>query len=102
MPFTRINMVEFSSKADAEYALKTYREEASRLFPNAQILLQILTGPQSVMSISVYENPEQAEIAVAGRKQYVSLVGDRIRDVFFYEGDVDFEFLGEAFKKALK
>ena len=54
------------------------------------------------MSVSVYENPEQAEIAVAGRKQYVSLVGDRIRDVFFYEGDVDFEFLGEAFKKALK
>jgi len=45
MSTARINMLEFDSEEDLNQRAGTYQREAPKLFPNAEILLTIKTGP---------------------------------------------------------
>ena len=45
MSIARINMLEFDTEDDLEQRANVYKNEAPKLFPNAEILLTIRTGP---------------------------------------------------------
>ena len=73
MSIARINMLEFDTEDDLAQRAKVYSNEGPKLFPNAEILLTIRTGPTSAMSVSVYPNEQVAEESlIKGDKHFIT------------------------------
>ncbi len=61
MSVARINMLEFETEDDLNKRAELYEKDAPTLFPNAEILLTIKTGPTTAMSVSIYPDKQSAE-----------------------------------------
>ena len=61
MSVARINMLEFDTEDDLNKRAELYEKDAPTLFPNAEILLTIKTGPTTAMSVSIYPDKQSAE-----------------------------------------
>ena len=88
MSIARINMLEFDTENDLEERAKEYMSEAPKLFPNAEILLTIRTGPTSAMSVSVYPNEQDAEVALVKRDEHFKSAKIQPREAWYLEGKV--------------
>ena len=88
MSIARINMLEFDTEDDLEQRANVYKNEAPKLFPNAEILLTIRTGPTSAMSVSVYPNDQAAEVALVKRDKHFKSAEIQPREAWYLEGKV--------------
>ena len=88
MSIARINMLEFDTEDDLEQRANVYKNEAPKLFPNAEILLTIRTGPTSAMSVSVYPNDQAAEVALVKRDKHFKTAEIQPREAWYLEGKV--------------
>ena len=61
MSIGRITMIEFTSDEALKAAQKLYLATQKEYFPNAQVVINVKTGPLSVMSLAIYESYEEAE-----------------------------------------
>ena len=61
MSVARINMLEFETEDDLNKRAELYEKDAPTLFPTAEILLTIKTGPTTAMSVSIYPDKQSAE-----------------------------------------
>ena len=88
MSIARINMLEFDTEDDLEKRAKVYSNEGPKLFPNAEILLTIRTGPTSAMSVSVYPDEVMAEEALTRRDKHFKTAEIQPREAWYLEGRV--------------
>ena len=88
MSVARINMLEFDTEDDLEQRAKVYMKEGPKLFPNAEILLTIKTGPTSAMSVSVYTDEIMAEEALIRRDKHFKTAEIQPREAWYLEGKV--------------
>ena len=73
MSVARINMLEFETEDDLGKRAELYEKDAPMLFPNAEILLTIKTGPTTAMSVSVYSDEKSAEEALIRRDKHFKI-----------------------------
>ena len=88
MSTARINMLEFDSEEDLNERAETYQREAPKLFPNAEILLTIKTGPTSAMSVSIYPDKKSADEALIRRDKHFKTAEIQPREAWHLEGKV--------------
>ena len=88
MSTARINMLEFDSEEDLNERAETYQREAPKLFPNAEILLTIKTGPTSAMSVSIYPDEKSAEESLVRRNKHFKAAKVQPREAWYLEGHV--------------
>ena len=48
----------------------------------------VLTGPQSMMTLSIYESKEALLATAENRQQLIVSTAEFVKDIFFYEGGV--------------
>ena len=92
MSIGRITMIEFTSDEALKGAQKLYLATQKEYFPNAQVVINVKTGPLSVMSLAIYESYEEAEKTLAGRQKWQDAVAITVKDTFYYEGDLNYFF----------
>ena len=92
MSIGRITMIEFTSDEALEAAIKLYLATQKEYFPNAQVVINVKTGPLSVMSLAIYESYEEAEKNLVGRQKWQDAVNITVKDTFYYEGDLQYFF----------
>ena len=92
MSIGRITMIEFTSEEALKAAEKLYLATQKEYFPNAQVVINVKTGPLSVMSLAVYESYEEAEKNLVGRQKWQDAINITVKDTFYYEGDLHYFF----------
>ena len=70
MSVARINMLDFETEDDPSKRAELYEKDAPTLFPNAEILLTIKTGPTTAMSVSIYPDKQSAEESLIRRDKH--------------------------------
>ena len=88
MSTARINMLEFNSEEDLNQRAEMYQREAPELFPNAEILLTIKTGPTSAMSVSIYPDEKSAEESLIQRNKHFKAAEVQPREAWYLVGEV--------------
>ena len=92
MSIGRITMIEFTSDEALKAAAKLYLATQKEYYPNAQVVINVKTGPLSMMSLAIYKSYEEAEKNLVGRNKYLDAVAITVKDTFYYEGDLHYFF----------
>jgi len=88
MSIGRITMLEFMEPEDVDAAEAYYKTVREDFFPTLELVLNIRTGPTSLMSVAVYPSYEAAEANLTARQKFHDHVQATIKDTFYYEGDI--------------
>ena len=100
MAIARVTVLDFTDEENKRLNLDLYKHRWQEVFPNMQMNMIISTGPTSFLSISVYENDQEAEANMDARTRlHEDFIN--IKDDFFYKGDIQMFFQSDNFK-ALK
>ena len=100
MAIARVTILDFANAESKKRNLELYNQRWQEVFPNMQMNMIISTGPTSFLSISVYENDQEAEANMDARTRlHEDFIN--IKDDFFYKGDIQMFFQSDNFK-ALK
>ncbi len=88
MSIGRVSMMEFSSKEEADNSEKLYDKIRAEAFPTLELVVNIRTGPTSVMSVAIYPSYESAASNLEARKKFQDEIEESLKDSFFHEGEV--------------
>jgi len=90
MTFARINNVELNSESEADTFISNFTSGKFReIFPEAEILISIRTGPSSVTSVSVYKNKKTADSVAERRNSTIEGLKSLIKSLALTEGKVE-------------
>ena len=90
MTFARINNVELNSESEADTFISNFTSGKLReIFPEAEILISIRTGPSSVTSVSVYKNKRTADSVAERRNSTIEGLKSLIKSLALTEGKVE-------------
>ena len=87
MAVGRIAIGEFQDEDEASRFAANYADNASTIFTEAKVLLSMRTTNTSVMTISVYDDDDEADRANGLREQGISQW--QLRDVTLLRGTLD-------------
>ena len=92
MSIARITMMEYLSDKEMAAPENFYQTIQKEWFGNAQIVINVRTGPTSLPSLAVYSSYEDAETNLPKRKEFQDIVKDKftVVDSFYYEGDITY------------
>ncbi len=90
MSVGRITMIDFISDETMQAAAKLYLATHKENFPNAKLIVNVKTGPRSVMNLAIYESYEEAQKKLIGRQKYQDAIAITVKDTFYYEGDLNY------------
>ena len=92
MSIARITMMEYLSEKDVVASENFYQTIQKDLFGNAQAIINVRTGPTSLLSLAVYSSYADAESNLPKRKEFQEIVKDKftVVDSFYYEGDITY------------
>ena len=92
MSIARITMMEYLSEKDVVASENFYQTIQKDWFENAQAIINVRTGPTSLLSLAVYSNYADAESNLPKRKEFQEIVKDKftVVDSFYYEGDITY------------
>ena len=97
MAIARVTVLDFADEGSKKHNLNLYEQRWKEVFPNMQMNMIISTGPTSFLSISVYENDQEAEANMEARtKLHEDFIN--IKDDFFYKGDIQMFFQSDKFQ----
>ena len=97
MSIDRVTVLDFADEQSKKRNLDLYQERWREVFPNMQMKMIISTGPTSFLSISVYENDQEAEANMEARtKLHEDFTNTK--DDFFYKGDIQMFFQSDKFQ----
>ena len=100
MAIARVSSFDFTSPESMRHALQRYKEERERIFPHLELSMCVNTGPSSFVDVAVYPNQEVADKNKEARQKFhVDVFGASLKDEFYYEGDIDYFYQSESFKK---
>ena len=92
MSVGRITMIDWTSDEAMQDSFKLYLATQKEYFPNAQAVINVKTGPLSMMSLAIYESFEEAVKNLVGRQKFNDAVAIFVKDTFYYEGDLHYFF----------
>ena len=92
MSIGRITMMEFESEKALEKSEILYHEIRGEAFPSLELVINIRTGPTSLMSVALYPDYESAASNLPSREKFQKQVEATLKDSFFHEGDVTYFF----------
>ena len=98
MAIARVTVLDFTDEENKRLNLDLYKQRWQEVFPNMLMNMIISTGPTSFLSISVYENDEEAEANMEARTKLHEDFTN-IKDDFFYKGDIQMFFQSDKFEK---
>ena len=98
MAIARVTVLDFTDEENKRLNLDLYKQRWQEVFPNMLMNVIISTGPTSFLSISVYENDEEAEANMEARTKLHEDFTN-IKDDFFYKGDIQMFFQSDKFEK---
>ena len=82
MAIARVTVLDFADEESKKHNLNLYESRWKEVFPNMHMNMIISTGPTSFLSISVYENDQEAEANMEARtKLHEDFIN--IKDDFF-------------------
>ena len=87
MAYVRINMAEFKSREEMHKVITNLRDNMKSVFPEIRSFVSMETSETSQITISVYDNKEAADRAVAQRD--TDLKHTDLVDIFAHEGNVN-------------
>ena len=92
MSIARITMLEYLSEKDVVDSENFYQTIQKDWFSNAQAIINVHTGPTSLLSLAVYSSYADAESNLPKRKEFQEIVKDKftVVDSFYYEGDTTY------------
>ena len=92
MSIARITMMEFLSEKEMVESENFYQTIQKEWFGNAQTVINVRTGPTSILSFAVYSSYEDAETNLTKRKEFQDILKDKftVVDSFYYEGDITY------------
>ena len=97
MAIARVTVLDFADEGSKKHNLNLYEQRWKEVFPNMLMNMIISTGPTSFLSISVYENDQEAEANMEARtKLHEDFIN--IKDDFFYKGDIQMFFQSDKFQ----
>ena len=82
MSIGRITMIEFTSNEAMNAASKLYLATQKEYYPNAEAVINVKTGPLSMMSLAIYASYEEAEKNLVSRQKYLDAVAITVKDTF--------------------
>ena len=91
----RVSMMEFSSKEEADHSEELYDKIREEAFPTLELVVNIRTGPTSILSFAVYPSYESAASNLEGREKFQKEISAGLKDSFFHEGEVTYFFQPE-------
>ncbi len=96
MSIGRITMMEFISEEAVDDAEILYEKIRAEAFPTLELVMNIRTGPTSLMSVAVYPSKESADSNLTARGKFQEKLDASLKDSFFHEGDVTYFFQSEV------
>ena len=96
MSIGRITMMEFISEEAVDDAEILYEKIRAEAFPTLELVMNIRTGPTSLMSVAVYPSKESADSNLTARGKFQEKLDSSLKDSFFHEGDVTYFFQSEV------
>ena len=97
MAIARVTVLDFADEGSKKHNLNLYEQRWKEVFPNMQMNMIISTGPTSFLSISVYENDQEAEANMEARTK-LHKDFTNIKDDLFYKGDIQMFFQSDKFQ----
>ena len=88
MSYARINIVEFNSEEFAKAEIKDFASSAAAEFPEAEIIVSVATGAESVVIVSVYPDEDAFERSAVARAARLKGHEERFKNVEALEGEV--------------
>ena len=93
MSIARVTMHEFINEEDIEKTQIWYDSVRDELFPTAEEVINIKSGPTSLISIAVYPSFEDAAGNLEGRKKMMEYLDPFLKDGFFHEGEIIYHYV---------
>ena len=93
MAYARVNMAEFKSREEMHKVITNLKENMKSVFPEIRSFVSMETSETSQITISVYDNKEAADRAVAQRD--TDLENSELVDIFAHEGNVNCFYVEE-------
>ena len=90
MRLGRISKLEFVSEEALKQAEITYDKIRDEAFPTLQLVINIKTGPTSVVSIALYPDAKSAESNLPAREAFQKSLGKTLRDRSMQQGAVSY------------
>ena len=97
MAIARVTVLDFADEGSKNNNLNLYEQRWREVFPNMHMNMIISTGPTSFLSISVYENDQEADANMEARTKLHEDFTN-IKDDFFYKGDIQLFFQSDKFQ----
>ena len=86
--FARVNMIDFLSEEALEEVQNRYAKIREKAYPGLELTVWVRTGPQSMMTLSIYESEEALLATTENHQQLIASTSELVKDIFFYEGGV--------------
>ena len=80
MPYVRINMVEFTSRAEAERTSATFRNDITYILSKIRSFACVETSETSTLTLSIYDDKKATDRTVARRDKHDE---DKISQIYF-------------------
>ena len=96
MSIARVTMHEYINEEDIAKTEAWYDSVRAELFPTAEQVINIKTGPTSLISIAIYPSFEDAAGNLEGREKMMEQLSPMLKDGFFHEGEVTYHFIKPA------
>ena len=86
--FARVNMIDFLSEEALEEVQNRYAKIREKTYPGLEFTVWVRTGPQSMMTLSIYESEDALLATTENHQQLIASTSELVKDIFFYEGGV--------------
>ena len=92
LSIARITMMEYLSEKEVVASESFYQMIQKEWFGNAQTVINVRTGPTSLLNLAVYSSYEDAETNLPKRKEFQDILKEKftVVDSFYYEGDITY------------
>ena len=84
MAYVRINMAEVESREEMQRTIEPLQKNMKSIFPEMRLFIAVETSETSMLGVSVYDDKDAADRAVANRTKH--LEDKEIKDNFTFEG----------------
>ena len=86
--FARVNMIDFLSEEALAEVQNRYVNIREKTYPGLEFTVWVRTGPQSMMTLSIYESEEALLATTENHQELIASTAEFVKDIFFYEGGV--------------
>ena len=90
MSIGRITKLEFVSEEALKQAEITYDQIRDEAFPTLELVVNIKTGPTSVVSIALYPDSQSVASNLTDREKFQKALGATLTDSSMQEGEVSY------------